>query len=371
MGKPSARKLKKQKQRQQDDRKRKLAENKKRRETKRRQLYPEFQFDTRYGNPEFVELVREAMAKINFDDRTIFPTWEAETYKAIKEGGAHRAVTELQRGMAAAVAMGHQEAQFLDIHFLCHLGQVVFDLIGEEKLAGYLPFNDVRFLPSGRNISVTFRSLLTAKGSGGTVYYSRRKPTLDIDGHPKIVAFSKHAIEQTCNRIKPTWKKYAGLGDVFAFFDQCLYFERCDLYGGQLGFTFFDICGDQRFWQYLYVTEVMGEDNLEPGAGPAYYRVGYCPVVIEGEFVKAKTLLFPGFRGTPEYGAIRNSDLRPDQRRVMAERAESLDGRWLVGREGFEPIKWFHDHGVPQVVQMRQPVFDGSSPDYQQEMNQA
>lgn len=121
-------------------------------------------------------------------------------------------------------------------------------------------------------------------------YYSKRKPTIEIDGQQKIVGFSEHAVLQTCDRIAPRWKTYAGLGDVFPFFNNCVYFERSDLYPDQLGFTFYNRCFP-RFWSYFYVHELFPEETAE--TNDYYFRVGYCPAVISGDFIKAKTLLFP------------------------------------------------------------------------------
>ena len=157
----------------------------------------------------------------------------------------------------------------------------------------------MRFDHVAHDISVKFGSLLHAKGSGGTVYYSRKKPKIEIDGKKKIVAFSRHAIERICERIKSNRKTYGGVGDLFAFLSHCVYFERCDL-GEQLAFTLYDISGDPPCIEHLYVEEVLGRENVDPAKGKCYYRLGYFPAVIEGDFIKAKTLLFPGFASTPE-----------------------------------------------------------------------
>jgi hypothetical protein len=126
---------------------------------------------------------------------------------------------------------------------------------------------------------------------------------------------------------------------------------------GQLGFTFYSTCGAPLFAQYRYVTDVLGEDNVDPARGPCYYRVGYCPSVIEGDFIKAKTLLLPGFSSTPEHSAVRASSLTRQEKEQMLRKAEHLDAISLYESGDFSLIKWYHDHGVPQVVQMQQTVF--------------
>lgn len=87
-------------------------------------------------------------------------------------------------------------------------------------------------------------------------------------------------------------------------------------------------------------------------------RSPHCPADIEGDFFKAKTLLFPGFRCTPEYSAIVGSNLPYVEKRALIYQAEQLDSNRIYSTDDFDLIKRFHDLGVPQVVQMRGRVFD-------------
>jgi hypothetical protein len=85
--------------------------------------------------------------------------------------------------------------------------------------------------------------------------------------------------------------------------------------------------------------------------------VGYCPVAFEGRFAKATTLLFPGFSKTPEAVALRRSKLLGDDKRRRTRLAEGSDQIRLVQSEDFSAIKWFHDNGVPQVIQTQRPFY--------------
>src|SRR4029078_3045756 len=138
----------------------------------------------------------------------------------------------------------------------------------------------------GPAIGVSFRSLERAFCPGGTAYFSRHRPQVVVDGQSLTVAFSRHAIEQMCKRLTVSWPSYAALGDVFSFLDQCLEFERFDLHGGQLGFTFFEECG-KRTWKYHLAELILGEEF--DSKADYCYRVGYCPAVVENGFLKAKT----------------------------------------------------------------------------------
>ena len=137
-------------------------------------------------------------------------------------------------------------------------------------------------------------------------------------------------------------------------FEQCQHFERCDLHGGQLAFTFYDQCAEG-FFHGLYVKEVLGE-GVAIGH-QSYYRVGYCPAVVEGDFIKAKTLLFPGYRGTPEYGVIARARIPADQKEILRQRAKTMDMDQLQRTGDFSLIKMFHDGGVPQVIQSTVPFY--------------
>ena len=85
------------------------------------------------------------------------------------------------------------------------------------------------------------------------------------------------------------------------FSDQCVHFERRpDFYNGQLAFTFFDAAAGVSL--RVICDEVLGGWNGK--AEGYYYRVGYCPAAIEGDFIKATTLFFLAISPTPEYGLI-------------------------------------------------------------------
>ena len=134
--------------------------------------YPGFRFDTANGDPEFVEVVKKAVAQINFDDESVFPPEEAEIYRRMKREG-NRALSILEQAMAKAKEEGTQPA---DAYFCVSLDQAVFDLIGEAELLKYIPFNDVRFFQVGHHILVTFDSLLRPKVTAGQSTTCARSP---------------------------------------------------------------------------------------------------------------------------------------------------------------------------------------------------
>jgi len=336
MSKPSERKRKKQQARQKQN---KLA----RRRAEERQRYvdsfPQFVFADKNDAPDdFVDLIRSATRKVDLRDRSRFSEPERAFWRDFKKRGG-TAIDEL-------VVAGREDPTF-PTYLICNLGQTVFNLVPKDELLRWIPFSDVQFLPKGKEIRVAFRSLRRHPGPGGTIYYSRHRPTIEIDGQERVVGFSRHAIEQTCKRISPRWFRYAGLGDAFAFFDQCCHFERYDLHREQLAFTFFDRCA-KGFFSAGYVVNVLGRD-VEPN-DRFYFRVGYCPAVIENDFIKAKTLLFPGFSNTPEFGAVLESNVTSGERTELIKRSRKLSAQALQDSCDFSLIKLFHDSGIPQVV---------------------
>ena len=91
--------------------------------------------------------------------------------------------------------------------------------------------------------------------------------------------------------------------------------------------------------------------------GEAYYRVGYCPVVLENGIAKATTFLYPGYTATPEYGLVLKSDLPPEEKARMRELAKQQDANCVILDNEIDAIKWFHENGVPQVIQTEQTIF--------------
>ena len=189
MSVPSARKRLKQRARQKSEaRKRLLFERRQR----YKQDFPGFTWRTDGAPDEFVQSVKEAVGSLDFRDRTVFPQPLGDLFKAAKRFG----------GSVLAQAAGVNDIELpVGVILGMHLGQLVFSRI--PKLLDWIPFNDVEFVPREKDILVKFRSLLRAKGPGGTVYYSRHKPTLDIDGRKRLVGFSDHAVRQICDRVVP------------------------------------------------------------------------------------------------------------------------------------------------------------------------
>jgi len=283
----------------------KRASNKRRGTSKKK--WPDFHFDIEDANPRFVEEVFKAVEAFRFEE---LPSGQRYAYRLMKRYGGEYAIRSIREAMEDVQKEdpSNVSGKCADLQWVITLGQFILNKIPDETLTQLLPFNDVRFHLNTplENILVEVRSLVEVDTGRETLWHSRLKPTVEVGARNYTVAFTKHAIDSLKKRINPRWKSYAALGDVYAYLEQCTYFEQARLRNigkdgeRQLALTFYDMCYHKLFWQWEYVKNVLGVENLKVGGGSPYYRVGYCPAFLDDEsgFIKLGTLLFPGFEKT-------------------------------------------------------------------------
>ena len=146
--------------------------------------------------------------------------------------------------------------------------------------------------------------------------------------------------------------------DRNGFFELCRHFESCKIRGDadrrdqQLdAVTFFDDASNSRFWNHRYVKEVL-EADFDPKKGKPYFRVGYCPVILDGEFAVARSFLPPGFKKTPEFEAIRFSNLPfAEKQRLKDMATNEMTLQRLIESGDFSAVRCFQRSGVAQVIQ--------------------
>ena len=345
MSKPSEKKRQKQRERERENAKKKAA-------IAMRRIYeeafPRFEYQNRDAPPELVELVKQTVEQIDFRSPPFGGWWENALRKGKKNPKCIRKIIEI----------GETNTE-VPIAFVlsCKIGQTVFDMIGDEELKKWIPFHDIQFLLTGTRVMVLFRALMTEHGKWGTTYYSRHKPTIEVDGKKYLVGFSRHAIERICERIEPNWVDYADLGSAFSIFDECVYFERSDFFDGQLAFTFYAPCMDG-FFSGSYVEHIL----LEAAEKNHYYRIGYCPFKLDNGFARAMTLLVPGQRPTPEYGLMMQSGLPQKEIEEMRLLAKKMNKEYLRETFDFSLLKWFHDRGIPQVITSSKELYKSPIP---------
>ena len=327
----------------------------------RRAEFPDFVFREKYGNPEFVAIVKEAIGRFDFAELDKF---DRNAFSMMKDFGAEHTWAAIKNNMRKLRKEGvsNKYTDLGDILWGAGLGHAIFSHIPDDVKHRFLPMNDVHFQYHGNAIVAKFRSLLTQKSSGRTIYYySRYKPTINSKGKKYIVGFSMHAIERLTQRRGMNPLRYADLGEAYAYFEDCQYFKLCTLPAGNLAFSFFDECFD-RTPQLQWAKTILGIKEVDPTKGKLYYRVGYCPIRFDKGFAKAKTLLLPGFEETPEYEALNKAHLPVDTKRRLQRLAKAEDSiPRLLETDDVSALKWFHDNGVPQVIQTTEPLFRGDT----------
>ena len=234
------------------------------------------------------------------------------------------------------------------------LNNILFSELNRYNLLEkYGPFNLVELVSIEKRFWVTFKGMLTKKlDKYPHIYYSRHKPTLEVNGEKLIIGFTRHAIHRICERSVGDWRTYSGATDAFAFFNYCTYFELYEddtRSKDKYYFTFYENCADG-FFSGFYPKMIL--DSYDPSKD-YYYRIGYCPIVVNGNFAIGKTMLPPGMRGTPEDKLLKKSNLSEEEKNKIYKSAEnSFKFLNLAKSQDFTGLKWFHDNGVPQIVEL-------------------
>lgn len=326
--------------------------------------YPLFELtSTEAGDPAFVRLIKDAIDNFSYATCDIAPLY-LKMLHIMKLHDFHYAEAVLRKMIQLDEEKNDtndsNRANFEASKLFHCVGDAIFRQIGHQLLSPYILWNEVNFTPIGRRFEVSFNSLLRERGSKGDAYYSRKRPTVEIEGKLLIVAFSIHAMERICSRLKGNRMTYIALGDAFSYFNDCRYFENAILYPDQLGFTFYDLCCGPHHVTHRYVADVYGYENIRLDGGNLYYRLGYCPAVIEHGFFKAKTFLYPGYKCTPEYGLLLNATMSHDKRNHLLHLTDAQETKYeeMLMRGEVAAVKWFHDNGIPQVIQTKMAILD-------------
>ena len=329
--------------------------------------YPDIVFETGDGNGYFVAEVRAVVQDIDFDSPEMGPEWMRQFYRrCFAEGprAAYQWVRMLaddlqQRILRTGVVPANSEDVPLTQTIPLHLGDRILSKLSVETRQRFLPMNDFAVEFKQDNIVLRFSSLLEEHTSWGNAFYSRLMPKIEVGGKRLTVAFSDHAIRQLCARRTPRYLTYAANGDVHAYLAKCVYHEVVTLSNGAPAIKLWDLCDIEGFRVYDdYVLQVLGESNRVPYGGACHYVLGYCPFVQENGFARAKSFLYPGFRGTPERAILENGLGKAGEYVRWLEDAEDKDAEPLFETpRAVEVTKWLHTHGSPQVVQMKHAVF--------------
>jgi hypothetical protein len=307
------------------------------------QKYPTFLFQNEErAEPRFVQAVKDIVDEFSFAD---LPEHIRNWYAKIKE--------DKQFLLEFISYNGGVDPRVLAYTF--HMGEHIYKTLS-DSVKNLVLFNDLRVIPAGKELILQFNGLKRAKGAGGTVYYSAAEPKIKFGSKEYVVSFSTHAIEQTAARIVARPFSYAGAGDAFAFVNHCRRYDPVVLSDGCPAFSFFDKCC-KGFMSWNYVVAVFGK---EPTESNYYRRIGYCPLVFEGNFAKAKTLLPPGYRTTPEercLNILSQKEYENYNAIIQTPICSYLkNGVFLIPPGYFNPTVYFNKF-VPQIIQSKVPLY--------------
>ena len=309
----------------------------------------QFEFEDADCNPNFAARIKKAFAQLNLEDRKQFTRDLRDLYLHHRRDGWGSLMKKLARTPVFVDLIEKYWYGDAEAWFTVTIGQNVIDILGQEKIQEYFPHNHFFIRATYTGFSVRCMSLDRTNFERQNYYYSFKKPKLTIDGKERLVAFSKHAIQQICERITAGMTRYRALSETFIIVHAWTYFEDVTLHYSQPGFSLYNRC-TPAYPTWRYVEELLGTVDATT---PFFYRLGYCPVVENSEFFLAKTLLCPGYKATPEYGLLLKANMPNAQKDVMLAQCEKLSNETM----DFTLLKWFHNNSIEQVKTIDTDVF--------------
>jgi hypothetical protein len=297
--------------------------------------------------PAFAGMMRDLISRLDLADRTLC---QQETGALLRYHRMYGLRQLYKRGLDGAHLLAHvdhaRECQMLGYNLAVLIGDLLLRVLGAEHYDEWFPWHNFTLTLEGdRGFGVRLESLEHHLGADGRPFYASTKaPTTLLRGQRRRVAFAPHALERLAERATAT-RSYASLGDVFGLIDTVHYYEPALLSPREPALAIFERC-DPDFFSWRYAEEIL--QALSPDA--AYvYRVGYAPLVQDGDFALAKTILPPGFSGTPEHLALRQASFDPGVKERLLAQCSAQSYASLCTAPDFHLLRWFHQHGAAQV----------------------
>ncbi len=226
-----------------------------------------------------------------------------------------------------------------------------------------MPFQSFSAVMGTDEIVVSFEALCRAKSQFGTIYYSKLKPTVTVDGNRKIVGFSRHAIERILTRSLYGQNTLVEMDEICKLLNLNTHYEVVTVAGKQL-LSFYDYGSDypSESGEFENVVSKIAKHILKKSYDINecyYYRVGYLPIGVSNEFATGITLLLPGMKGTPEYELLRSTPNYNSKKDAIASQLSNTPGilNQINDENNLISLEWFHDNGIPQVVTFAESPF--------------
>jgi hypothetical protein len=327
---------------------------------------PEFRIDASEATSDIVAMVNAGISELDSCYTKIFE----EDVIVFMGNHVRNGWTDMVNSCAASIEdMTREEVERGLVHMLdSTLGNGILRCAPGHLVRRALPVSCYTLQPAERHWDIRCRSLRSLKTKHGCLYQSPHQPTIQLNDQPLQVSFTRHALTQLADRITPKWEHYyIGQVYVFGFLYECVYFETTILSTGQPAFVVYNSC----LRTGKHMKECMREllkAKTDKELARYYYKVGYCPINKEGELAVAKTFLTPGYWQTPERQTIPRGRQRGKNASLLRDIEQACDeGINTISVASCErtrnAVKWFHNHGVPQVKKIEQEVFrDAAGP---------
>lgn len=316
--------------------------------------YPEIVF-TGQADPAFELLIRDAVRLVPLHSQA-FPDWERRVYRTIKSEGRLAALKLLGVLDSEAAKQGQPP---LDWMFHSSYGDHVFLKCG-PALDKHLLRNDVFFHFGDGHIQAHFSQLEREVTPYGTYFVSPARPKVMVSGHEYTVGYSVHAIEQLADRVHPSWRTYAGHGDVFPLLHDTTHFLGCTVRWQDNpqhpAFAMFSKYSPGQSRRGIPIQSFVASLEEDDGSG-LYIRIGYFPVGLNGEVATAKTYLRPGWSKTPESAAYSKRDIPRSTAKLLREIGTDNDPGMSMLHSHPQVLGFFHENGFPQVLRGSDPCF--------------
>jgi hypothetical protein len=319
---------------------------------------PEFRVDTSDSDDDIAQMLRSSVEKL---DR-VYPRVLSEELIALMAHHVKHGWTDLINEHAASIPDMTRDKIELGMTQLFErtIGNEIIKHAPEHLIRRVLPISSFTMEPGENHWDLRCRSLQSVKTRHGRLFHSPHCPTVEWDGKERRVVLTRHALEQLADRILPSWRtNYIGQIYVFGFLYECVYFETISLTSGQPAIVVYNSCLRAGETVRNYMRDLL-KVKTDVDLSNTYYKVGYWPMTVDDDLAVALTFLTPGYWHTPErqtVGVSKGAKLSMVRDIEMA----CDDGINVMGMVNCErtmmAVKWFHNHGVPQLKKIEQVVF--------------
>lgn len=328
--------------------------------------YPSIVVDPTGGDPLFVAAIQDLVDRFNFNDDSCCPADMRAHCTLFKQHG----LSKLRDFARRADATGHTDPDGLTgevayISLLASLinglGDWLFRNLPERYTKHPLPYYyfHVDAQEDEYRISFSFLPSVRVPELRSPIFSSPLTPTVEMGGGKWKLGFVDHVLERACERISSTQPiTYPAFQGCQLYFENCIYYEPVTLPSGQEAV---------RLWHFVftsehaeYVADLAGDMPEDSPEDRTCFVIGYCPLEIIRLNAVGITLLFPGYRNTPEADLVNRMPLPHHLREHLRSAAKDNTLARLMNKETIDVMRWYHLNGAPQVKKLDRPLFDAT-----------